>query len=145
MIFRLCSGWLVVHGMIIYDLSCHGTNSNKTKVGMSVFNKNGCLLVLKCDRINYLSNRKNRSDFNPVKNFDDIFFLWWEGKDVKILKVCEQTAIIIYNNRALKFFVYFVNLDDSLDISKIKKMQYLNAVFYHVQPHFYLNQLFFSY
>lgn len=43
---------------------------------MSVFNKNGCLLVLKCDRINYLSNRKNRSDFNPVKNFDDIFFLW---------------------------------------------------------------------
>lgn len=73
---------------------------------------------MKCDSVNHLSNRKIRSDLTKIKTSMIYFCEWWEGKDLKILKVCEQTVINIHNNRALTFFVYFVCLDEVLHIFK---------------------------
>lgn len=104
-----------------FELSWHQFKQNESSFhwkGMSVLNKNGCLLGLKCDSVNHLSNRKIRSDLTQIKTSMIYFCEWWEGKDLKILKVCEQTVINIHNNRALKFFVYFVCLDEVLHIFK---------------------------
>lgn len=107
-----------------FELSWHQFKQNESSFhwkGMSVLNKNGCILGLKCDSVYHLSNRKIRSDLTQIKTSMIYFFEWWEGKDLNILKVREKqwlTFIIIEPCNSLSiFFVwmkYYIFLKNAI-------------------------------
>lgn len=97
--------------IIWFELSWHQFKQNESRFHwkrISVLNKNGCLLVLKCDSVNNFSNRKIRSELTQIKTSMIYFFELWEGKDLKFLKVCEQTVIIESWNSLSILFVWMI-------------------------------------